>query len=231
MRFMTNITKEYPHMIRVLVFKEPKPIILPENTIKRDKVQVDDEHYVPSITSLKRTKTTIRDLILCNEFELFATFTFDPKKISSRFSYSACYTKFSTWVHHQLATSPDLKYLAIPEQHKNGAWHFHVLMSNYRGTIKDSHHQTSSGYPIYNITSYRSGFSTATYIDNPDIVARYVMKYITKDFIRRFNQRRFTCSRNLIRPTRTVNAIVDFTLPHFTVFDDGDVELVEFPIE
>lgn len=227
-RYITNIKKDYGNMIRIMIFREPRQIILPDNTIKRNINQVDEEDYRPEVSSLRRTKTLIRDLVLANDFDLFATFTFDPRKVRDRFSYACCWGKFQTWIHNQHSHSPNIKYLVVPEQHKNGAWHFHALLANYNGTMKNSHHQSSGGRDIYNITSYRSGFSTACYIDNKDMVASYVMKYITKDFIKRFNQRRFTCSRNLNRPIRTVNARIDFTFPHSTIFESDDYSLVEF---
>lgn len=228
-QFISNIKKEYPTMIRIVIFKQPNYYLAPENNIKRHKSQVGED-YEPTVTSLKRTKTVIRDLVLANNFDIFATFTFDPRKISDRFSYTACYHKFQVWIHNQLLKSPELKYLAIPERHKNGAWHFHVLMANYNGSLKMSCHRSSSGREIYNITSYRSGFSTACKIDDVETVSNYVMKYITKDFIRDFNQRRFTCSRNLSRPVRTTNVKIDFTLPHRKVYENENMEMFEFPL-
>lgn len=224
--YISNIKKDYNSMFRVVIYKEPRPVCVPDCTIKRDKSQVD-ENYEPSVSSLKRTKTLIRDLVLANEFDLFCTFTFDPDKVD-RFSYPACWGKFQRWIHNQHLKSPDIKYLVVPEQHKNGAWHFHVLLGEYHGTLKDSGHFSASGSKVYNVTSYRSGFSTACYIKDKEVVSQYLMKYITKDFIKQFNQRRFTCSRNLIRPKRTVNAIIDFRLPHKLLHEKDDYAVYEF---
>ena len=221
-RVINNIVKEYPTMFKVCSFKHPR-IYVNDGGVKRVKEIVGDD-YIPKLSSLSRTKTLIHDLILCNDFDLFCTFTFDPEKVD-RFNFNACSYKVSRWIHHQKEKSPDMKYLIVPEQHKSGAWHFHALISQYKGTLRDSKHTSSTGRRVYNITSYRSGFSTAVKIDDREAVAVYVSKYITKDFIRMFNRRRFACSRNLIRPTKYINSdILKNTLPLFKekIYEDQD---------
>lgn len=214
---INNITKVYPTMIKVVVFREPRYYIKSEYT-KRDSFEVSDD-FLPQVSSLNRTKTLIRDIVLCNDFELFCTFTFDPKKVDS-FSFPAVYSKMSVWLHHQRDLSRskgnEFKYLCVPERHKSGRWHFHALISGYTSTLKDSGLKTMTLRPIYNITSFRSGFTTATPIDSAEAVSNYVAKYITKDFIKFFNKRRFFCSRNLSRPIREINSpIFSRTLPVF----------------
>ena len=73
-RVINNITKEYPDMIKVVVYKEPRYFVK-SNSPKRPRELVD-ENYTPKISSISRTKGTIRDIVLCNNFELFCTFTF-----------------------------------------------------------------------------------------------------------------------------------------------------------
>ena len=224
-RFISNITKEYPDMIRVMIYKSPRPYIVPEYNAKRCPADIDE--YKPRISSLQRTKTLVRDIVLCNDFELFCTFTFDPDKVD-RFNYSACCGLISRWIHNQKTKNPDMKYLFIPEQHKSGAWHFHALISGYKGSLRDSKHKSSSGRQVYNMTSYRGGFSTAVKIDNKVAVSNYVVKYISKSFIKLFNKKRFFCSRNLKRPIKSVNSpIFDKTLPIFRrhLYDGGDYDL------
>ena len=184
-RCVRNITKEYPDMFKVIVYKEPKYFVQKLST-KRNREEVDSEYYTPSISSLSRTKTLVRDLVLCNDFELFCTFTFDPNKVDS-FKLHRCWSVMSRWLHHQRDLSrekgKEFKYLIIPEQHKSGRWHFHALISGYSSTLKDSGLKTLTLRPIYNITAFRSGFTTAVEIDSKEGVSSYVTKYITKDFI------------------------------------------------
>lgn len=231
-RVLSNIVKEYPDMFKVVIYKQPKYFVK-SDAPKRDREVVDDGSYVPSISSLSRTKTLVRDLVLCNDFELFCTFTFDPKKVDS-FRLPACWRVMSTWLHHQRDNSrekgKEFKYLIIPEQHKSGRWHFHALISGYTSTLKPSKCVTMSLRPIFNITSFRSGFTTAVPIDSKEEVSSYVTKYITKDFIKSFNQRRFFCSRNLKRPEKTLNRFLDF-LPLSYKFVSENSETQEFIVD
>lgn len=218
LRVINNITKEYPDMIKVVIFKNPEPFMCSSHLPKRKKVD-DDIHFEPSVSSLTRTKILVQDIVLCNDFELFCTFTFDPKKVD-RYNYGHCQSKMSRWLHHQRQNSyevgKEFKYLIIPEKHKDGAYHFHALISGYTGTLHRSKCVSGSGRPVYNLTSFRSGFTTAVEIDDKAGVSSYVTKYITKSFVREFNRRRFQCSRNLTRPTRTLNSsIFSKTLPLF----------------
>lgn len=215
-RVITNITKEYPDMYKIIIYKTPR-IFLHSDSMKRNREDLVD--YSPKISSLNRTRTLVKDLVLCNNFELFCTFTFDPKKVDS-FNFGACYHKISAWISHQRDNSRkqgrEFKYLIIPEQHKSGRWHFHALISGYVFKLRDSKVRTTTLRPIYNITSFRSGFTTASPIDDAGAVSEYVSKYITKSFVTMFNQRRFFASRNLIRPRRELNSRVwSFTLPLF----------------
>lgn len=217
-RVVNNITKEYPQMIKVVVYKQPH-IFTYSDSRKRKSVEVDDKFYDPKISSINRTKTLLHDLVLCNDFELFATFTFNPAKVDS-FNYNRCLSVMSRWLHHQRdkATSKgkDFKYLIVPEMHKSGRWHFHALISGYSSTLKLSPYKTDTLRPIYNITSFRSGFTTASLVDSKEALSNYVTKYITKDFIRNFNRKRFLCSKNLVRPVKSVNSpILSLTLPIF----------------
>lgn len=227
-RYISNITKEYPDMFKVVIYKRPRPFLVNDGTsTKRPSELVKDEDYNPEISSLRRTKALIHDLVVCNDFELFCTFTFDPDKVN-RFNYEACKGKMIRWLRHQQEKSKDFKYLVVPEQHKNGAWHFHALISHYKGSLRDSHHKSGSGRIVYNMTSYRSGFSTAVRIDNREAVGRYVTKYITKDFIKKFNRRRFFCSRGLLRPAKEINSSVfrdSLPLARHHDYDGGDFDI------
>lgn len=206
-RFITNITKEYSDMYKIVVYKEPQPFIRTDFTGVGKKRPRDD--FTPSISSIRRTKTTVQDIVLCNDFDLFCTFTFDPQKID-RFDYNKCSSAMRRWFSHQrersLEHGRELKYLVIPEQHKNGAWHFHALMSGYSSTLKDTGLKTYSLRPIYNITSFRLGFTTAVKVDEKAGVSTYITKYISKSFVKTFNGKRFFCSQGLKRPTRKINS-------------------------
>lgn len=98
-RVITNITKEYPHMVQVVNFKTPRYYVKVD-VGKRNRELVDDDYYTPTVSSLSRTKSLVRDIVLCNDFDLFVTFTFNPKKVKSD-SFIACSSCMRKWLHNQ----------------------------------------------------------------------------------------------------------------------------------
>ena len=121
------------------------------------------------------------------------------------------------WLHRQRSHSPNLKYLIVPEFHKDGALHFHALLANFNGRLKDSK-KRQNGRIVYNMTGYRARFTTAVPINhNKGAVSNYIKKYITKDMPLIHGRKRYWLSQNLTRPTTTVNAFTRIrTLPLFT---------------
>lgn len=227
MRVISNVTKEYPEMIQILIYKEP--------FILRDKNKPGERkkrsNFVPDERSVRRTQQLLKDYVLCNQFDLFCTFTFDPKKID-RYNIDACYRAMSGFLHNAKYThSRDLKWLVVPEHHKDGAYHFHALLSGYNGQLKATKcHQ--NGRQLFNMSGWRRGFSTAVFIENQDAVANYVRKYITKDMLTEFGRRRFFGSRNLVKPIKTINSDkFRFSLPLFRkkVYEGNDFDIWTLP--
>lgn len=148
--------------------------------------------------SMVRTVNRVYHLSRSNHWEWFFTLTFNPEKVDS-FDYSACTEKLSKWLNNLRRTAPDLKYMAVPEKHKSGRFHFHGLFAECGGIqFTDSGRKTKSGDIIYNIGNYKLGFSTATKIKENEKVTKYILKYITKDLVSVTpNKKRYWASRNL----------------------------------
>lgn len=185
-------------MIKIYIYREP--FSRPNHSERRKRRQNPET----SDASIIRTKTTISDLCLCNNFDLFCTFTFDPKRFNSR---NIAFVKkyINTWCHNAKSRhSKRLEYLIIPEQHKSGAYHLHALIKGYNGRLKDSGHQ-QGGRVVYNIPNWSFGFSTAVKIDNQIAVSKYIQKYITKDMVLFPGKKRYFCSQGLIRPEKRTN--------------------------
>lgn len=198
-----NTKKVYPDMITIKIYKEP---LKTYSHIYKKPTPRDD--YEPDPSSIRRTRALLRDYVICNKFELFCTFTFDPKKFKKRDNFSACYLRMQSWLHSQrTAHSPDLMYLVVVERHKKGGYHFHALLSNYNGQLADSHHKHDNR-KIFNMSGWRFGFSTAVKINREevDIVGRYVGKYITKEMSKEFGRKRYLASRNLAKPLKIHNS-------------------------
>lgn len=147
--------------------------------------------------SLRRTKTLISDIVLCTEFDMFATFTF----AKDRQDLKKCKAKMKDWLKSQRKIHGPFEYLIVPEFHKDKkSLHFHALLRGYKGYIKYSGKKINNR-KAYNITSYRKGFSTVIKIDNVEKVASYIKKYITKEMPNTGKgQKRYWNSTGLLRP-------------------------------
>ncbi len=173
---------------------------IPENLIpdkfKKSEKSTEKENQQRFSQSLSRTKARIFELAACNEFTYFCTFTQDEEK-RDRFDLNAFRTDFAQLVRNMnrdRAEGAKIKYLLIPEMHKNGAWHMHGFLKGL--TPKDLRpftleeklpqklrKQLKEGVKIYDWTRYRRafGYFTCTEIENAVAVSKYVTKYITKD--------------------------------------------------
>lgn len=195
-----NSVKEYPDMIQVFIYNKPfKANVNAGRKIKR-RLNPECEE-----SSIRRTRTTLSDLCICNQFDLFCTFTFDPARYDSK-NILHCRRYMNTWIRNAKERhSPNLKFIIVPELHKSGAIHFHALLRGFEGQLKDSKH-TANGRKVYNIKNWHFGFSTAVYIDNIQAVSSYIKKYITKDMLLLPGKKRYFCSQNLTRPIKSTNS-------------------------
>ena len=156
--------------------------------------------------SIRRTRKSIKDYVFCNNFDLFATFTF----ATNRQSIESCKTRMSDWLRNQRKRKGKFQYLIISELHKDKlSLHFHALLKDYPGEIKQSFYDSGlpikqDGHLVFTIPSYTLGFTNVKKID-PDkyshlSVAFYLQKYITKDMPLFFGKNRYWASRGLLKP-------------------------------
>ena len=151
--------------------------------------------------SRSRTINKIYDIARSNRWEWFFTLTFNPEKVDS-FDYETCTKKLSKWLNNMKRIAPDMKYLVVPEQHKSGRFHFHGLFANCDSLkFVDSGLMDISGKQIYNVGSYKLGFSTATKIVDLHKSCSYLCKYISKELCMiTKGKKRYWASRNLDLP-------------------------------
>ena len=151
--------------------------------------------------SRRRTINMIYDYSRSNSWEWFITLTLNPEKVN-RYDYTDCVKKVSQWLKNMKKISPDMMYLVVPEQHKDGAWHFHGLFAHCDGmSFIDSGKQDSKGRTIWNVCKYRLGFSTATQISDLERASAYICKYISKELcLATMGRKRYWISRNLALP-------------------------------
>lgn len=75
----------------------------------------------------RRAASRIRDIALCNDMAYFVTLTLDQTKID-RYDIKAITKKLNGWLDN-LVRRQGLKYVIVPERHKDGAYHFHGLIN------------------------------------------------------------------------------------------------------
>lgn len=130
--------------------------------------------------SVRRAMTKVYDISRLNQFTHFITWTLDPKHIN-RYNAEEVSKKLKSFLRNK-AHRNNLKYLIIPELHKDNAIHMHGLISGNL-TFIDSLKTTKSGQRIYNMPQWTLGYSTAIELDgNVQAISRYITKYISKDF-------------------------------------------------
>lgn len=142
---------------------------------------IKSDNPVTRDDSLKRAKDKIFDIAFVNSslWQFFITLTLDKTKID-RYDKKVINKKLKDWLYN-MVRNYNFNYLIIPEYHKDGAIHFHGLISgdclrlSYVGLDK-------KGRELYNLDSWRLGFSSCVRLDdNRAAVSSYITKYVTKD--------------------------------------------------
>lgn len=130
-------------------------------------------------SSLSRARSRIYELAACNEFEFFCTFTIDGERFD-RYDLSTFRKSFAHFIRNENARrlgDDKIRYLVIPEQHKDGAWHMHGLLSGLSGQLVKNKH----GYMDWPRYAEKYGFFNCSRIKDRQATAGYMVKYITKD--------------------------------------------------
>lgn len=162
--------------------------LLKENTASEDEKKVRLEQ------SLCRTRAKVRELALCNPWVYFVTLTLDKEKYD-RYSLPKFQKDLTQYVRNQRRLHGcDIKYLLIPEQHKDGAWHMHGLMYGIAPKLLRRFELTEKlprrmkkmikdGEILWDWPGYRKkfGFVSMAEVKDHDRVSSYITKYITKD--------------------------------------------------
>jgi len=180
---------------------------------KRVKSRKSSEKYTSDESkrkSLQRTRKKIFDKAKMCDWEWSITLTLDPDKID-RYDAEVVRTKISDWLSNIKKThAPNLKYILVPELHKDKALHFHCLFSNVGSmNFVETDFTDRGGRKVYNLQNYRFGWTYATQVGSSERITNYIVKYITKDLMEwAKNKKRFWSSRNIEAP-KVYIALVD----------------------
>lgn len=141
--------------------------------------------------NMTRAVQKVYDLARSNVFDWFITMTFDSEKVD-RYNYNACADAIKGFT--KKLCKDGNQWIIVPEQHKDGAFHFHGLIS---GALDLTYHADG----VYNLNNYGYGFTTATRIRDRARVSTYISKYLTKKITVPKGRKRYWASRSLQRPS------------------------------
>lgn len=198
--------------VRIMYYPNGAEIVYHKNEIERKQEEqknqliecnksVINESNVINQSNINRSINSIYRITRSNNWQYFVTLTFNPELVdSSSFeSVSKAFTDFIRLL--KMTTCPDLKYIFIPEFHKDKIkLHLHGLISDI-GNLKlvDSGHKVN-GQKIYNLLQWQLGFSTVTKVQSSDRVSKYITKYLSKEISYKFKGKKsYFASRNLMK--------------------------------
>ena len=165
----------YP--VRMAGFEDIK-VLKAVNSKLDSGILTDSDDDLRFAASLSRSRSRVLQLAFNNKWDYFVTLTFNKDKID-RYDYKAiCAAMLKFFDNYKQRKSKDFKYLLIPEQHKDGAFHFHGYFANVApGDVAPNEHNYLDFMP------YRKkfGFCSISPIEDREKCAVYVSKYITKD--------------------------------------------------
>ena len=167
---------------RKAVFKEPGwESSSPSPRLGYDRGKMGEN---PSEESMRRAKNRVFEYAMLNKFEYFFTWTLN-KELIDRYDPAVVSKKIQIFLRNAVARK-NLRYVLIPEYHKDGAIHLHGLVS---GDLKmkkalrpnGTPRRDRSGRTIWNICDWRWGWSTAIRLDGSyEKASQYITKYIEK---------------------------------------------------
>lgn len=174
----------------------------PSKRVKGKKSDGDD-----MLRSMRRARANLRRMALANSFDYFVTLTLDPEKID-RYDGKAVTRALSQWCDNMVRRH-GLRYILVPEQHKDGAFHFHGFFAGDGLKVVDSGVEWD-GRPVYNLPQWTLGFTTAQRLYGEYTAAvGYCCKYIGKQEGQRPLGRWYYSGGALAKPEK-VYATLDF---------------------
>lgn len=210
-----------------------KPIKVPYNNGETGKRGQAKDPLKSLYSAVNRAKKAIFGYVIANEWDLWGTFTLDGKKVD-RYNLDETQKKLTVYLMNKRARDYQaLRWLIVPERHKDGAWHFHLLLSGLPDNeLRDTGIiYGATGRRIYNWVDYEEKFGFNAFIDIRGVsldemyrIANYLTKYMTKDLgAVRYNKKKYWVSRGLKKPNKS-NTLVNYSeyLNLLNILDDSN---------
>lgn len=174
--------------------------------------------------SIRRAKEKIFDIAMCNDFEYFITWTLNNDMID-RYDAQLVAQKLKKFLNN-LVVRKEVRYLVVPELHRDGAIHMHGLIAGQLRMV-DSGRKLPDGRTIFNMPEWKLGFSTAIPLDSQKgRVSGYITKYVQKDFQKIFGNFYYAGGHGLVRSPEIRVYDVDFDAFNLPVYGPEGVPIL-----
>lgn len=130
--------------------------------------------------SLARSRKNLIEYCFNNQWTHFVTFTVNADKCD-RYSLAQCNKKIGRVMNkYKERVHDDIRYIIVPEEHKDGAFHYHGLVYLPEGV--EFTQVTVKGRKLDTIAHFTKnlGYNTFSKIKNQLRAAKYITKYISK---------------------------------------------------
>ena len=127
--------------------------------------------------NLIRAKNLVKEYGLCNPWDFFVTLTLDKEKYD-RYDLKKYKHDLSQFLNNYNRNGRAVKYLLIPEMHKDGAWHMHGLLY---GIPPEDLYINDYGYMVWKPYQDKFGYISMSPIEDIERCSSYITKYISKD--------------------------------------------------
>ena len=192
---------------------------------EKERKKIEEENRKRHIYEVR---TKIKDYILNNHFDTFWTLTFDPKICDEAIEDEYRYEEMRKWLdrmraRHRRNSDEKFNYIAIPERHKSGQIHWHMVTGGLDVELIDSG-KTYKKQKIYNCPDWEHGFTNVQRMRSKSKISSYVTKYITKDLLYspvRKNKRKYWSSKGLSLPD--VYGVSDDKVMDFMTDENGNL--------
>ena len=143
----------------------------------------EERQYVPKSSvntekldnNISRAKSVCKELVLCNSWDYWCTFTISPEKYD-RYNLKKYIKDFTEFIHNynrRCSDTEKVKYLFIPEMHQDGAWHIHGFI---KGIKSKDLYVNSHGYLSWKQYEDKFGFISMSKVRDVDRASSYMMK-------------------------------------------------------
>lgn len=214
-----TIVKEVGESIKVVQLRSVRKKGLEGEKTKKGEGRRPKERE-PNYTKLEaatsRAKRMIKEYALCNDWDWFVTLTIDPEKFD-RHDLKVYYKALGEFIHNYNRRCDEaykVRFLLIPELHKDGAWHMHGLIKGIRpndlvvpqfipkrtkhGALKMV--RNTKGYARWAQYTAKFGYISMERIRDKQKVSNYITKYISKGLassVKEYGAHLYYCSKGL----------------------------------